>query len=94
LRAGVDYYLAGKPAPADLLLERPAAVAGGLGAQECADTAACVGSTRRIWLVRLYQQRDPLAAAGPIAPILRSGYHGVRVWRITKGTVALYERNG
>jgi mannosyltransferase len=94
LRAGVDYYLAGKPAPADLLLDRPAAAVGELGAQECADTATCVGSTRRIWLIRLFQQQDPLAAAGPIAPILRSDYHSVRVWQITKGTVALYERNG
>jgi mannosyltransferase len=94
LRAGVDYYLAGKPAPADLLLDRPAAEVGKLGAQECADTAACVGSTRRIWLVRLYKQTDPLASAGPVAPILRSNYQSVRVWQITKGTVALYERNG
>ncbi|MBX6356553.1 MAG: glycosyltransferase family 39 protein [Micromonosporaceae bacterium] len=93
LRAGVDYYLSGKPAPADLLLDRPAAAVGSLSAKECADTAACVGRTRRIWLIRLYQRKDPLAAAGPIAPILRAGYHSVRVWRITKGTVALYERN-
>jgi mannosyltransferase len=93
LRAGVDYYLAGKPAPRDLLLVRPAAEVGQLGAQQCADTAACVGDTRRIWLIRLFQQRDPLAQAGPIAPILRSDYHSVRVWRITKGTVALYERS-
>jgi mannosyltransferase len=94
LRVGVDYYLAGEPAPTDLLLERPAADVGELSAQECADTAACVGSTRRIWLIRLYEQANPLHAAGPIAPILRSGYHSVRVWRIAKGTVALYERNG
>jgi len=93
LRAGVDYYLAGKPAPRDLLLVRPAAEVGQLGAEQCADVAACVGDTGRIWLIRLFQQEDPLDQAGPIAPILRSDYHSVRVWRITKGTVALYERN-
>lgn len=92
LRAGVDYYLAGKPAPRDLLLARPAAEVGDLAAEECADVTACIGDTRRIWLIRLFQQRDPLAAAGPAAPILRSEYEEVRVWRITKGTVALYER--
>jgi mannosyltransferase len=92
LRAGVDYYLAGKPAPRDLLLGRPAAEVGRLGAQECANTAACVGDTSRIWLIRLFQQTDPLAAAGPIAPILRAKYHSVRTWQVTKGTIALYER--
>lgn len=92
LRAGVDYYLAGKPAPRDLLLVRPAAEVGRLGAQECTDTAACVGNAQRVWLIRLFQQTDPLADAGPIAPVLRSDYESVRVWRISRGTVALYER--
>jgi mannosyltransferase len=92
LRAGVDYYLAGKPAPGDLLLVRPAADVGRLGAQECTDTAACVGNAPRVWLIRLFRQPDPLADAGPIAPVLRSGYQRVRVWQISRGTVALYER--
>lgn len=42
--------------------------------------------------VRLYQQKDPLAGAGRIAPVLTAGYDQVRIWQVTKGTVALYQR--
>jgi mannosyltransferase len=92
LRAGVDYYLAGKRAPRDVLLARPAAEVGRLGADECPDPAACLTGVERIWLIRLFEQDDPLAAAGRAAPVLRADYRSVKVWQITKGTVALYER--
>jgi mannosyltransferase len=50
LRAGMDYHLAGGPAPKDLLLSRSAADVGRLGAAECPDPAPCIGTTSRVWL--------------------------------------------
>lgn len=93
LRAGVNYYLAGKSAPRDLLLYRSAAQVGRLNAEECRDTAACVGDTNRIWLIRLWQSDDPLSGAGPVQPILRDQYRRVEMWKIPKATIALYERS-
>lgn len=92
LRAGVDYYLRGTAAPRDVLLSRSAAEVAQLGARECADVAACLGATPRVWLVRMWQTERPLAGAGPAEPVLRARYRQIGAWRVSKGTVALYQR--
>ncbi len=92
LRAGMDRQLAGRPAPRDLLVARSAVDVHHLGAEECADVAACVGTTPRVWVVRLGVRSDPLTGFGAAEPTLRADYRRTRVWPVTNGTVALYSR--
>jgi mannosyltransferase len=92
LRAGVGYYLRGTTAPRDLLLWRPAAQVGRLGATECPDTAGCLGTTTRVWVVRMGQTDTPAAGVGPAATPLRERYRQIGTWKVSKGTVGLFER--
>jgi mannosyltransferase len=91
LRVGINYYLAGRPAPKDLLLSRSAATVGELADKECSNTAACIGQTPRIWLVEQNAVQDPLSQASKVAKMLRASYQELQVWRVNKGTIALYE---
>jgi mannosyltransferase len=92
LRVGINYYLAGRPAPKDLLLYRDAATVGELADEECPNMTACVGQTPRIWLVQQNVVQNPLSGARKVAEILRADYQQVQVWRVKQGTIALYER--
>jgi mannosyltransferase len=91
LRVGINYYLSGRPAPKDLLLYRGAATIGELADKECPNTAACIGQTPRIWLVEQNAVQDPLSQASKVAKILRADYQQLQVWRVNKGTIALYK---
>ena len=90
LRVGVDRQLAGRAAPRDVLLTRSAVDIDHLSFEECADVAACIGETRRVWVVRRGMYGDPLTGIGPAEPVLRAGYSRVRTWTVTQGIVALY----
>lgn len=92
LRAGMDYYLTGGAAPVDLLRIRSAAEAGRLDADQCPDPAVCIGGTPRVWFVRMWASDTPLDRAGPLGEALHDGFRLAGLWRVTKGTVALYER--
>jgi mannosyltransferase len=91
LRAGIDYQLRRGHAPRDLLLSRPAAEVGTLDAKQCPEAEACIGATRRVWFVKLWQSDDPLRDAGQAERVLREEYRQVNLWTVAKGTVALYQ---
>jgi mannosyltransferase len=92
LRAGVDYQLRGRAKPRDVLLSRPAAEVGQLGAVQCADQVACLGTSQRVWFFRQWQTGAPLSNAGPLTATLREKYRQARVWHATKATLVLFER--
>ena len=91
LRAGLDYELRDRAAPADLLLRRPAAEVGGLDGAECPELTCF--DTARVWYVGARRAGDPMADAGVVlrakfaAEYRRTGY-----WLLPLGTIALYER--
>jgi mannosyltransferase len=91
LRAGLDYELRDRAAPADLLLRRPAAEVGGLDGAECPELTCF--DTARVWYVGARRAGDPMADAGEVlrakfaAQYRRTGY-----WLLPLGTIALYER--
>ena len=92
LRAGVDYQLRDRAKPRDVLLRVPAAEVGELDAVECAEPAACLGDSPRVWFFRQWQSGAPLSDAGPLTDTFRSDYRQVRVWKTTKATLVLLER--
>ncbi|GAA3340626.1 hypothetical protein GCM10020358_28930 [Amorphoplanes nipponensis] len=98
LRAGVDYQLRGRAKPRDVLLRTPAAEVGELDAVQCADPVACLGPARRVWLFRWQPPgrqltaAAPLAATGPLGPVLTSRYAVAGEWHATKADLILFER--
>ncbi len=92
LRAGIDYQLRGQAKPRDVLLTRPAAEVGQLGAEQCADPVACLGTSQRVWFFRQWQTGAPLSSAGALTTTLREDYRQVGVWKATKATLVLFER--
>ncbi|MFC4067624.1 glycosyltransferase family 39 protein [Actinoplanes subglobosus] len=92
LRAGIEYQLRGKPKPIDVLAQTPADVAGQLAPLECADPAPCLAGVRRVWYFRQWQTGKPLDDAGRLAPTLSTDYRQIGIWKKTKGTLVLLER--
>jgi mannosyltransferase len=92
LRAGIDYQLRGRARPRDVLLSRPAAEVGQLGAVQCADEVACVGTSPRVWFFRQWQSAAALRDAGPLTATLGEKYREASVWHATKATLVLFER--
>ncbi len=92
LRAGIDYQLRGQAKPRDVLLTRPAAEIGLLEAEQCADPAACLGTSPRVWFFRQWQTGPPLSDAGALTGTLRDDYRQAEVWHATKATLVLFER--
>jgi mannosyltransferase len=91
LRIGMERQLVGRPRPVDLLAARSAIDVANLGPEECVDVAACIGKTKRVWLVRLGERTNPLTPEiGMIAPVMLVHYRLVRIWHVTNGTIALY----
>jgi mannosyltransferase len=71
----------------------PQRVDGHLTATECADLAACLDDTPRLWVLRYENLADPLATIGPgKAELLRSRYRLEKLWLLRGLTVALYVR--
>lgn len=60
VRAAAEYELRNRPAPRDVFLYRPASGLGTYGATECPNPAACLGDTRRLWVVTTTTSTDPL----------------------------------
>lgn len=91
LRAGLDYELRGKAAPADLLLRRSAAEAGGLDGTECPELTCF--DTERVWYVGARRAGDPMADAGEtLRAKFAAEYKRVGYWLLPLGTIALYQR--
>lgn len=61
VRRGMSYELAGQTGPRDVFLAVPSKELGGYVARECVAPAACLGETKRIWLVNTAKSDDPLA---------------------------------
>ncbi|GAA5181772.1 hypothetical protein GCM10023322_17220 [Rugosimonospora acidiphila] len=98
LRPTVEHYLARHSwtapdaAPRDLLLTRDAGRLGSLDAQECADVAACLGTTPRIWLVTPVSPAHPIDAATSKMHALRARYAVTATWAKDQGMVSLLVR--
>jgi mannosyltransferase len=91
----VIHYLPVERRPKDLLIQRPMRTDGYMVASECADVAACLGKTPRVWVLRLGVYTDPIAELdGKKTEILRRGYTTAGAWHMTGLTVALLQRNG
>ena len=91
IRAALRYYL-GDRLPRDLLLVRTAEENRTLTATECADPAACVGTTRRVWLVVRRHAANPLAGRPSVRALLTADYTRIGKWATGQDTLALYER--
>jgi mannosyltransferase len=89
-RGTVARYLPADRRPTDLFATRPQRTDGQLPADECTDVARCLGDTRRLWVIRLGAQADPIYAIGdPKERLLRTRYQVAQVWRLTGLTLAL-----
>ncbi|SCG76876.1 glycosyltransferase family 39 protein [Micromonospora inositola] len=86
----VAHYLPADRRPKDVLATGPDRVDGRLPVPECADVARCLQGTRRLWVVRLGEQPDPVRAIGGAKEqLLRTRYRVAQVWRPTGLTLAL-----
>lgn len=92
LRAGIDYQLRGREKPRDVLLKTPAAEVGELGAVQCPDEVACLGTAKRVWFFRQWQTGKPLSSAGHLTTTLSTDYREAGVWHATKATLVLFVR--
>ncbi|PZG24257.1 hypothetical protein C1I95_00745 [Micromonospora craterilacus] len=89
-RSVVAHYLPADRRPRDVLATGPQPVDGRLPVTECADVAGCLGDTRRLWVVRLGEQADPVQAIGGAKErLLRTRYQVAQVWRPNGLTLAL-----
>ncbi|WP_206024798.1 glycosyltransferase family 39 protein [Micromonospora zingiberis] len=86
----VAHYLPADRRPRDVLATGPRRVDGRRPVVECADVAGCLGDTRRLWVVRLDEQVDPVQAVGGVKEqLLRTRYRVAQVWRPAGLTLAL-----
>jgi mannosyltransferase len=86
----VAHYVPADRRPEDRLLVRPPRTDGQLLAGECRDVAACLGTPRRVWVVRLDDLADPVTGLGPAKErVLRAGYRVEQVWHRRHVTLAL-----
>jgi mannosyltransferase len=92
IRAGTDYYLAGRAAPADPLVRTPSAEYGWLIADEYEDAIPHLTGAPRIWLVVGDRRDDPITARPDLRPLLDTGYRQAGFWHPKRATVALYEK--
>lgn len=89
-RDTVAHYVPPARRPKDVLMVRPQRTNGQFAAQECADVATCVNNTKRIWVVRLGYQHDPLHGLdGAKEDVLRQRYDVAQVWHLNGFTLAL-----
>ncbi|MFJ6198154.1 glycosyltransferase family 39 protein [Micromonospora sp. NPDC092111] len=83
-------YLPADRRPSDVFAAGPARVDGPLPVAERTDLATCLRGVRRLWVIRLGDQADPVRAIGAAKErALRSGYQVAQVWRPTGFTLAL-----
>jgi mannosyltransferase len=80
-RRGMSYEMRAVVRPHDTFLYRSAERLGGYVAQECPAPAACLGGTRRIWLVNTTASPDPFAELAPlVAAVLREQFTVTKTW--------------
>jgi mannosyltransferase len=61
----VAHYVPEAKRPKDLLAVEAPGDEGSLLVEECEDVFKCLGKTKRIWLVRSGEPKDPIAQLGP-----------------------------
>ncbi|MFD9128309.1 glycosyltransferase family 39 protein [Kitasatospora sp. NPDC059571] len=90
----VDYYLPGSVHLKDVLAAKSAVARNDLFALPCAQPAACLAGTSRIWVVTTGGDADPLKEF-PVAEAaaLRSAYTPTEIKHVRGLTVALLERH-
>ncbi len=89
-RSVLAHYLPADRRPADVLATAPHRVDRRLPVAECVDVAGCLGGTRRLWVVRLGEQADPVQDLGGAKErLLRTRYQVAQVWRPAGLTLAL-----
>ena len=86
----VAHYVPADRRPADVLEVVPPRVAGQVSPVECADVAKCLRNPKRIWVLHLGHQTDPLQGLGSAkGSALRNRYYVSSVWYPRGLTVAL-----
>jgi mannosyltransferase len=93
---GLEYYLRGR-APRDVLLTRDETANASLWAIECADPAACLNGTQRVWVVAADNLNPEFTATATnqLSPAEKTALHAYdqsATWRVEGFTVALYTR--
>lgn len=90
----VARYLPPNRTPRDVLAVAPQRTDGRLLAKECADLAARLADTPRLWLLRVDNPDDLLSQMGDRKrALLKEHYHVVQTWRQPLITIVLMERN-
>jgi mannosyltransferase len=94
-RIGMAYEMRGRPMPKDVLLAQTSQAIGQFDALECANPAACVGGTKRIWLVIAdVTTGDPyLPLPADTAQVLRNEFSITHRWAGYHIAVYLLVRN-
>jgi mannosyltransferase len=86
----VAHYIPADRRPADLLQVVPQRTGGRVSAVECANVARCLRNVRRIWVLRLGHQSDPLQdLGGTKGAVVGTRYYVSQVWYPHGLTVAL-----
>ncbi len=89
----IAHYLPADRRPTDLLVDRPMRTGGWMLASEHQDVAARLGTTKRIWVLRLGEYASPLEELdGAKRDVLEEGYDVADSWWTTGYTVALLTR--
>jgi mannosyltransferase len=93
VRAGMEYYFRNTPnRPLDLLMSDSAASLSSLMAREYPNPAARVRAVDRLWLVVTDQPEDPVSGTPAVRTVLNSEFQPAALWRLSRTTVALYQR--
>ena len=86
----VAHYIPAGRRPADVLQLVPQRTGGRVTAVECPNAAKCLRNPKRVWVLHLGRQSDPLQnLGGTKAAVLRNGYYVSSVWYPRGLTVAL-----
>ncbi|MDG4824879.1 glycosyltransferase family 39 protein [Asanoa sp. WMMD1127] len=89
----IAHYLPPERRPVDLLMDRPMRTDGWMVSSEHTDVAARLGTTKRIWVLRLGEYGDPLDELdGNKKDVLNERYDVAGSWWTTGYTVALLTR--
>jgi mannosyltransferase len=89
-RDSIAHYVPAALRPTDVLMTRPERTGGQLAASECADVAECLGSTTRVWVIRLGYHADAFAGLdGQKEQVLRRQYKITNTWHLKGLTLAL-----
>jgi mannosyltransferase len=89
-RGTVAHYLPADRRPTDVFATGSERTDRQLLTAECTDVAKCLGNTRRLWVIRPGEQKDPIHAIGDQKErLLRTRYQVTQVWQLTGVTLAL-----